>query len=335
MCLQTCSNKGDCGYDLDCVLTDGTNDLCYYVLCGPGPAANGWPSDPPNSPCSMPGGGTGWCYPLWNAMDEGGFCLENGTAQHGDVCDATNHDGEQNADLSRVCYRGSCQDYDDDGTGECISFCDPVTIYNSAHGQTDYANWSDPDTCPAGFNCINYSSLVTDQNDNYYLFRKPDFGLCYPAQQGITVDGSDIGHLVTCDVLTNRKIRTGQTCDSGTVCRFALYGSLLGVCLSAPGTELNIGDTCARDSATDHCPALTECFYSDPLHGSYATKCVKYCKVDDMTDGMDDTDPACSAGEVCLSVSRFYTSDNNLPVSQDGKTTEKAPSPLGFCVPAP
>ncbi len=317
ICLQSCTAKSDCGFSLDCLSFQNNGNFCYYDVCGPN--GNGGAL---NSACQFSDNATGWCYPVLRAMDGIGICLENGQVSAGGQCNA-NADLGDIVNLSQQCNAGTCYDSDGNGTGECVAFCDPIAVYGSGN-----------DTCPSGYNCLNLSSLITDQTDPDYLFREPDFGLCWPDNATTaTVDSTTIDPMVTCDVLTNNQIKSGQACPSGTVCSVVAFGSLIGACLPAVSSPVAAGQTCTPPGQNDPepCEAGSMCFIDDPLHGSQDYKCVKYCKVDS-SSGMDTNDPQCSSGEVCLSVSRFFTNGNALPSNNDGDT-ETSPSPLGFCVP--
>ncbi len=361
-CLQQCDNKAECGMNLDCMPSQfgALGGHCYYQLCGPTASSYGWPAgDTLNATCNFLDGSTeGWCYPIWHAKDGFGLCIENGTAQNGATCDATPHDMEVGVDMSTICDKGACIDVNDDGSGTCISFCDPVAVYNGfvANGTdfSDLSGWNNADTCPTGYACVNYTDIDTDQTDpwgnpnDYILFRTPDYGICLPKDPSTTVDGTSLGEkpIVTCDLITGRQIQTGESCGTGKKCTLMTYASLIGVCSDVDdSTTLAVGDTCeiSQDAtAMPNCADTSICFYKDPLNTNFYDQnvdpelaCVVPCHVDDMNDGIDEEDTACATGLVCASTSLFFTPHHGLPTTtiNNQTETETAPSQLGFCVP--
>ncbi len=323
-CLQTCSAHADCGWSMECVANIG--NLCYISFCG-----TAMQSTPLNEPCTLAGGRPGVCYPLWRAMDDGGLCFENGTAAHGDVCPMADAMGTIDVDPSTQCNNGFCFGATGATEGKCYQVCDPVAVLESG-----------TDGCPASSSCVNFADIDLEEfeadgttpNANY-LFRQPDMGVCYIYEAG--------SEIYTCDLLSGNQIagpNPGQPCPDGQTCNYFALGSLLGFCYNVAATPLAEGETCTIvQNDPQACAAGLQCFVADPFNdaGTEALACRTICDATVL-----DANPACAglvdangAGYVCLTTSRFFTADHELPTVGTGLNmeTETSPSALGFCVP--
>lgn len=324
-CLQTCSNHADCGWSMECFAQIG--NLCYISFCG-----TAMQSTDVQAPCTLAGNRPGVCYPLWRAMDDAGLCLEAGTAEHGATCPLADAMSELNVDPATQCKDGFCFGAQGATDGKCFKKCNPVAVYNDK-----------ADSCPAGSTCFNFSSIDMEEtledgsaNPNY-LFREPDLGVCYIYE---TTDP-----LYSCDLLTGNVINgptPGSACPAGQTCQYFGLGSLLGVCQPVAATPKAEGATCDIQATAQECGAGMQCFIADPFNdpnqSNPAIACRRICDATTM-----DNNPACSGlvdgngnPYVCLTTSRFFTTDHELPKTGTGmnQETESSPSKLGFCVPA-
>ncbi len=324
-CLQTCSDHADCGWSMECLAQIG--GLCYISFCG-----GAMQSTDLQAPCTLAGNRPGVCYPLWRAMDDGGICLEAGTLEHNATCPVADVMGQLDVDPATQCKDGFCFGSEGATEGKCFKKCNPVDVYNNK-----------TDSCPAGSTCFNFSSIDLEEtledgsaNPNF-LFREPDLGVCY------IYEATD--PLYSCDLLTGNVINgpnPGSACPTGNTCQYFGLGSLLGVCQPVIATPKNEGETCtiAQDAAQE-CGAGMACFIADPFNdpnqSNPALACRKICDAATM-----DNNPACAGlasngvPYVCLTTSRFFTTDHELPKSGTGlnQEVETSPSRLGFCVPA-
>ncbi|MBU1239106.1 hypothetical protein KJ865_05290, partial [Myxococcota bacterium] len=144
-CMQTCGIDDDCGWNYYCA--SEVMDHCYYKFCGDGAGGT-----PVNQGCTL-GGNSGWCYPLWRAMDDMGICMQSGTLSHGDPCvsDPANPvDGVVGVNPAQQCDDGMCVTATGSINGTCVDYCDPLAAYSGS------------DSCPAGWNCLNTSDLDWD-----------------------------------------------------------------------------------------------------------------------------------------------------------------------------
>ncbi|MBU1240519.1 hypothetical protein KJ865_12485, partial [Myxococcota bacterium] len=202
-----------CGWGL--TVDSSSGDICDFVLCGEG---NG--STPANSPCDL-GERSGWCQPSGAAMEQSGTCIESGTREHGETCiyvipwDLT---GVRGVDPDSQCLNGGCASSTGDGTGVCISYCDPT------------ASLQGNDSCPQDWNCANWSWLeMGDLNESVpQYFRGADNGFCMPQGPGMSevfVNGG-----VMCDVLTGLTTKGGAQCPDGEACFVESNSHTMGMC---------------------------------------------------------------------------------------------------------
>ena len=311
-CMQTCSTHAECGWSMDCLSSIG--GLCYVDFCGLGTGS----TTALQSPCTLEGGRSGVCYPLWRAMDDGGMCLQNGTAVHGAVCSLDDSLGELGVDPATQCNNGFCFGETGAPQGVCYQKCNPVTTYSSK-----------TDSCPAGSYCVNFSSIDLDTASSNYLFREADLGACY-----VTTE------FQTCDLLTGLTLKGNTQCPVGKTCNYFGLGSLLGFCYDVAAAPKTQGTSCSIvNGAPQECAAGLQCFISDPFSDSSALACRKICDANTFSGntacaGLVD---GINRPYVCLSTSRFFTSDHELPTVGTGLNmeTETSPSRLGFCVPQP
>jgi hypothetical protein len=340
-CLQTCSDGDDCGWTLGCV----AQNHCFYNFCGGGSDGAG----EINTECTVASGRTGWCYPLWRSMDDTGICFENGTATGTDTCvrdDDNSIEGLTGVDKATQCENGMCIPAEGETEGTCVAYCDPV------------ASFEGNDTCPTGWNCLNYSSIDTDEtntdgsvNDNY-LFREADYGICYPMTDG--VHGALDSGLLTCNIITGKTIVDDADCPTDQACKYIMLGSLTGFCADIQATPLTEGEVCefpATEEDAYECAAGLNCFIADPFNdvnqADPALACARMC--DGLTYDATPNSNGCEGLEVpatvdasaipyvCLTASRFFTADHELPFTGTGldKEVEASPSRLGFCVAPP
>jgi len=322
-CLQTCSDHPDCGWSMECINPQG---ICYIAFCG-----EGMEMDDLQDPCTLAGGRAGVCYPVWRAMDDGGICFENGTLGHGEVCPLADAMGTVDVDPATQCNNGFCFGPSGATEGNCFSKCNPIDVYTSHN-----------DPCPANSACVNFASIDLDeflddgttQNSNF-LFREPDLGVCYVWETD--------NEIYTCDLITGNVITgpgTGECpCPDGMTCNYFGLGSLLGFCYDVAAAPKAEGVTCTiTEGAPQDCAEGLQCFISDPFNtdGS-ALACRTICDATVYADneacaGLVDGD---GQAYVCLTTSRFFTEDRELPKVGTGLNaeTETSPSPLGFCVP--
>ncbi len=324
-CLQTCDNKSQCGYNLVCRQYD---QVCTHRYCGPGTQAGG----ELNAQCALDNTTLGWCLPVGLAQDNIGLCVEGGSVPHGSSCTRPiSLTGSLSYDATALCSFGECV-----GKllqGVCAAYCDPMAAYETGE-----------DSCPATFNCLNLSTLEKEQADplgirnEAFLFRTPPKGLCYPTQAD---SESALEPLLTCDLLTGLQIREGDTpCPQGTSCKHHLDGSLMGVCLPHALSPLPQNDSCTPTTGPRPCDHGLDCLQKDPLNDPTPMTplhaCIKPC---DASLGPLEN-PSCAGLTtqggtplICLTLSRFYTPDHDLPTLGSDGPVEAAPSPLGYCVP--
>lgn len=320
-CLQTCSNHTDCGWSMECLAQIG--GLCYVSFCGAG-----MQSTDLQDPCRLDGNRDGVCYPLWRAMDDSGICLEAGSIEHGGTCPMEDVMGQLDVNPNTQCKDGFCFGPQNATEGKCFKKCNPIAVYDTK-----------TDSCPTGSTCLNFSSIDLKEtfddgsaNPNF-LFREPDLGVCYIYEND--------NPLYSCDLATGNVINgpnPGSACPTGQTCQYLALGSLLGFCQPVAATTKNEGDTCnINPENPQECAAGMQCFIADPFNDpNQHTACRRICDATTM-----ENNPACAGLEsngnpfVCLTVSRFFTSDHELPKSGSGlqQKAEESPSPLGFCVP--
>ncbi|MBU1238638.1 hypothetical protein KKF84_01680 [Myxococcota bacterium] len=322
-CFQSCGGDDDCGWNYKCEA--GIENHCLWEFCGPeynGTALSG--------SCTL-GDKDGFCYPYWSAKDTQGICFENGTLTHGDACfkgTALNPvDNVTGIDPDTQCENGFCYGEEDEEDGTCVDICDPIEAL------------AGNDTCPTGWNCINFSSLDTDDTSDSFLFREADTGECRPMTDGIHPQ-LDTG-LVTCDLMTGLTIKGDAACDTGFTCKPLVWGSLLGFCFETQATPLAEGDECVFSQTLAQCAEGTDCTMAFPTSDATAdweiNQCNRICNANatDANVACEDITTTDGTPFVCLSMSRFYTDGNTLPY--DSSVTpgvfESSPTSLGYCVP--
>jgi hypothetical protein len=327
-CLQTCDLPAECGWNLSCNINEHT---CNYLYC-----SNDLNNTEINTECNLFGERKGWCYPMGNAMDSLGVCLQNGTATHDATCSIIQDvDGELNIENSSRCDKGVCVSSGFNGT--CLDYCDPIATYKT--GQ---------DPCPSNYNCLNFSDIDLEESDNGqinpgFLFRTAEVGICYPSFDDMNPSITE--GVLTCDILTNSqlKIPTHPPCPSGTGCKRIMFGSLMGGCTTIKETPLPLKSPCEiSDMSNRPCETGTECFIEDPFNDPTPSNpqwsCINYCDADLGQENnihcngltTDDGTPL-----ICLTLSRFFSPDHQLPTvgQPPNEKPELSPSPLGFCVP--
>ncbi|MDA3862514.1 MAG: hypothetical protein PF689_01455 [Deltaproteobacteria bacterium] len=335
-CLQTCSVGPDCGWSMMC--ESGAGNLCYYPFCGSGNEGS-----PVREECIIDTGRDGYCYPLWRDMDDAGICFQNGTVAHEGTCDNSDVMGEVNVDADTQCDMGICAGNEGEAEGICHSYCNPLEVIEEGI-----------DNCPADYNCINFSEIDLDEtfedgspNPNQF-FRTPDYGICYPSVDGVNTV-IDTG-LLACNLITNNQTKDASSlCPVDTACKYVSLGTLIGACQTVDASLLGEGEECVRPQAAEdnyQCAVGHECFIYDPFNDPDLENPYMGCnKLCDARNGYDEnpdcagitTDDASALPYVCLTTSRFFTPDMELPSTGSGlqAETESSPSKLGFCVAPP
>jgi len=308
VCMQTCTQATDCDWSLECL--GSPSGVCYYALCGQGAPTN----QDLNAPCSFEDGRQGTCD-ISNiiAMTDDNFttCNQSGLLGEGNFCDPNKDPWAPGVGEQDFCAAGlMCMIFGTDPSqGNCVPICDPV-----------WERDNHTTTCTGSSHCVNLSTLVLESTDPRYLLRTLDRGVCTNDQ--------------TCDLLTGLDVLTQMPCNTPQTCQMAGWGSLTGICSGGTGTAID-GMNCIPGD-TSACVVGLVCTIADPLHendpfGTTNYACRKPC---DATLG-ETNNPICTAisGSVCISTSRFFTSNHELPDNPE-YGVETSPSPLGFCVPS-
>ncbi len=374
ICLQTCTEGPECGYLLTCYQQIG--NLCFPKYCG-GAAGGPPISQPcqlnPGRDGYCVGMGTamddqGLCLENGTA--------QHGEACYQDPEESPMGKILTESEKAEICEAGICVGMDAEGNptndGVCIALCDPNAVYAGVMANTDpEAPWTTTDTCPENSNCVNFSSLDKNEFDDEenpnpeYLFRSADMGICYPTVPGL-LPGAGV---VSCDLRSARTVLSGETCpptpveifgfpvtNLETTCQVLTDGALIGACQPAETVPNRkpLGEIC--DPAHERtlyfvvpvpaaeCVDGTICQVADPLHAedmaTAETRCMKPCHAGLGLQNNPDCEGIVDDGgnpTVCLTVSRYYTDDHQLPrrLNNNGvEVEETAPSPLGFCVPS-
>lgn len=314
-CWYKCTETFECGLNLQCY-RDGaaTQGYCYTAYCNQA-----------YSSCTHNDGIAGTCVPVWLASDINLFCAEDGFRRQGQSCDPTVEGGQLAYDAMDLCLGGLCHaDPAAPEVGTCLEYCDAPRIFE---GTKD-------DTCPQFHNCLNQSDFY-HEGAPYYMndgFRTTELGVCYPMYDGQNAIIAR-GHLA-CHLLTNVQTKSGLPCPDDKACLPFLRGSLQGVCRPIAATPDAPGTPCDPTAEISSCDAASACVMSDPFHETNladpAFACRRKCdagvfEANEACDGLPD------GPFVCLSTSRFHTSNHELPTY--GGQTETRPSRQGFCVP--
>ena len=309
LCVQQCTHYSDCGWSMDCLLEiDGH---CFYSFCGPN-APNGFGI---NEICYFTDDRPGLCdVSMTVAGDGAGFCREFGSAPLGGPCVLGDHYTELGVDPSLHCSSGDCIQTGSANQGTCFEVCDPVGAYTLKQN-----------TCSTGY-CVNTSDIMRNTTDPRFLYRTPDRGICH--QDPSTK---------VCDVFSGIGLYDNTPClSSAPACSHLFLGSPIGLCREVSGAGLSEGQNCVLPMECGTglgCTLKAPLQETDPLNSSnYA--CRKYCN----PAGGETGNAACTGLQddfgnslICVSTSRFYTSDHQLVNGSYG--SETSPSPLGFCVP--
>ncbi len=308
-CVETCEEPFECGLNMECV-HQASNDTGF---CFGTPACIS-----PYGTCTAYDGSLGSCVPAGMAREGGSMCGANGHRRQGQSCDPLIRGGQLVFDLNDLCHKGQCvAEPADPSAGTCLNYCDAARIFAGII----------EDSCPDHTNCLNQSEIILD--DEWYQrgYRTADYGLCYPMADG--VDPVITKAHAACHLLTGLQTRSGLPCAEGAACLPFKDGSLQGVCRPLPATPKAPGETCDPRARTTECDADSACVVSDPFHSATAKACRRFC---DATVFENNERCADLPGGpfVCLTTSRFYTSNHELPTSYGPETH---PSPLGFCVP--
>jgi hypothetical protein len=269
-CLRECSTTGDCFWSNQCMVQ--LSGLCYPAVCGPG-----YPHEEMSSFCEVPGGGPGWCTPVFDRTDpddvQYGVCVESGTLQHGDACQP-HPDLLYNDRTVAACELGLCLKTQDPSMGVCRQVCDWEAAYEAAI----YGLSGELLPCPAGANCLNTARL-----DATTGVRTGDLAYC--------VSQGPLNHpysATTCSLITGQLLADPSSLCSdampGGRCHMVQHasgevanGTLLGVCSPASLPTCAVWEIC--DPAMDICPQGAACRAQDFFAPSPAgpTRCLPLC----------------------------------------------------------
>ena len=321
LCLAECEDTSDCYYGMYC--KEGTaGGFCYFALCGP--TGDPLVGSEFHAPCTIPGGGEGYCVPHGFAEDGVGVCVESGESGHGETCDYVS-DSQINVSYQprtmtwNRCDSGIClEEAGNVGGGKCSQLC----------------NWEDSfegnDTCPTGHTCLPFSTMDSDPNDPDAGLRKAEIGKC------ITRDIDSSTGIITCDLVTGEALPDrSDTCaqyntdpTDNYVCEPVIFqdgigfGTPVGHCVNL-GEEPNVAvwDECTY---SDTCPAGSACIPELTTDLGSQRRCVPYCHTEnDDCSTRGDVPP----DTVCQSLSSWY-----VPGSTQGSSLDGSPSVLGCCV---
>jgi len=303
-CLRECETTDDCYWDTRCQASLG--GACNKAYCGPGTSMGGQS----NTPCTVPGGGPGWCWPIFDReladQQQWGYCVEAGSIPPGGAC-------RDHWPLDRtedVCDLGLCLE------GGCLAFCEWEDAYETA--MYDATPMSVLGACPHGTNCIGEATINVDTG-----LHENGFGLCR------ALVGTE--NLIGCSLVNSRLLSDpsrscadldlagNQRCGlivftSGTV----VNGSLIGICREGVAPNRGVWEEC--NAATDACPPGSECLEQDVFSASPQgpTVCVPYCD----THHPSGTQAPCAdqggvptvdGTPVCTSLSQLYNPDDGFP----------------------
>ncbi len=324
VCLPACEGHADCPLGLDCLEADGIS------YCGEPPC------DSPLAACTLGSGLPGICTPSGSGHN---LCMVAGVRGYGQSCVVT--DTYQNPfipffnfqyDALDLCASGRCNGDQYGDVGVCVEeLCDAAGVLAGTA----------QDTCPPATNCVNTSRVEFD-----YLapYRSPDRGACVPM---FDYQEEGVSGRLACHVLEGTLTRYDLPCPDGTACvpmtddSVEYPGSLYGTCAAVSATPLALGTECTEHSA---CGAGASCVMAEPFATPfslenpqpYAKACRRPCDAAVFADNPACADLPEGTDWVCLSVTRFFTEDHELVVSNPnapGGVEELDPSPLGFCVP--
>ncbi|MFH2010613.1 MAG: DUF4215 domain-containing protein [bacterium] len=309
-CLRECDTTADCYWSYRCQTEFGY--ACNVAYCGP----DTWLGGASNAPCTVPGGGPGWCWPYFDrelaTEQQKGYCLEAGTIPPGGAC--RNH---WPVDRSEdYCDLGLCHE------DACLAFCD----WEDAHDTAMYgaSPVSELLPCPDGTNCVGESTLNVDSG-----LLEGGYGTCRPM-----VGPHDI---IACSLVTDRLVSdpsrscadlgyTGETrCELIEWSSGALaVGSLIGTCIVQAPTNRGVWEECA--AATDVCPSSCACVEQDFFAASPQgpTVCVPYC----------DTQHPSGPQAGCAERGVVPTADGTpvcTSLSQRHNPADSFPTRLGYC----
>jgi hypothetical protein len=330
-----CSTSADCYWHNVC-LGPSYGDVCWYAICSPDDPLI--PADV-NGPCTVPGGGDGWCMPLFR--DDGtsepyGVCMEAGTIQHGGACDTGQKAGDtagldpnwtwDTADRANVdvCDTGRCLYSYGDVQGMCYQFCNADAVYDLVI----YGTGTDPLPCPTDTNCFSQSSIETDPTeDGYGVVNGGSF--CVETAEAVQ------GGITTCSVVTGELMDGSGSCsdiDAASICRMIYFdtsdwlinATLIGQCeIPTTAPTASVGDTCTD---TDECPEGTICVEEDVFSGAAGqTRCMPYCDVD------HHTQPDCASMGAVPTGNGTPMCDSMSELFGTAGQEDVAPSRLGIC----
>ncbi|MFH2008471.1 MAG: hypothetical protein ABI333_17930 [bacterium] len=321
VCMRHCTDSLDCYWSNWC-LGPQFGDLCWPAVCAPG----GDIDTGMNELCQVPGGGQGWCSPIFSrsnpTQDFVGWCAEAGTAAHGQTCPNNPFDTTDRSELQ--CNLGFCLAPQGAPTGTCAQFCDweaayAVAIYGAA-AVTEVL------PCPAGANCFSESSI-----DSVTGLRSGDVSHCADTEAVDPTNGT-----TTCSLITNQLLSNpAQTCaDTHTDGRCVMIqfssgdvtnGSLVGVCTDDSAPNLAVWADCDPSNTAQVCPAGTICVNEDIFAVTPVgqERCMPYCD----TAHHDGVQATCQglgagAGATCTTQSWLYGTPGQ---------TDIHPTRLGLC----
>lgn len=326
-CMPACGDHDDCPLGWVCKDDEGVG-YCGLQTC-----------DTPGEACTLASGLPGVCSPQRMGRS---VCEVTGNRGYGQSCVSVVIPQERHFvpfynfqyDTLELCASGECRADSYGDVGVCVEeACDAAGVLAGTA----------EDTCPPLTNCVNTSRVTLEYDEPW---RTEDRGACVPMLDYVE-DGVP-GHLA-CHVLDGGLTRYDLPCPDQTACvamtddaPYRYPGSLFGRCAAVSATPLELGAECTEHAA---CGAAASCVMADPFATPfdledpqpYARACRRPCDAAVFADN-----PACAGLPegttwVCLSVTRFFSTDHELTVpdpSNPGDTVELDPSPLGFCVPA-
>ncbi|MFH2007915.1 MAG: hypothetical protein ABI333_15140 [bacterium] len=308
VCWRACLDASDCFQNNYC-LGPQADDLCWPATCAPGYDIDAELS----SPCQIPGGGQGWCAPIYGgssdpAEEPFGLCVEEGTLQQGDACVETSL---VETDRSAVaCSLGLCRVPMGQSTGNCVQFCNWEDAYAVAVYGADPS--TEPLACPTGTNC--FTEVYVSHTTGY---TSGPLAYCQDSVATSPATGISTCSLVTNQLLSSSSLSCGDVYTDGRceLIRISAIqdadGALVGACAAGLPSTRAVWEQC--NAATDICPSGSICVAQDVFDANSVgpDRCVPYCDTA-FHDGTQSDCPALGAVDtgdgtpVCTTVSALH-----------------------------